>query len=49
MGIKQSSLHPDFDLYNIPALVREEGRGIQYILPHDSDGRDAAFDQRGCS
>lgn len=40
------SLHPDFDLDDIPGRVREVGGGVQYVLPYDSDGRDSGIDQR---
>ena len=41
----EASLHPDFDLYDIPTWVRGVGRGVQYILPDDSDGRDTVLGQ----
>lgn len=41
------SLHPDFDLDDIPGWVRHVGGGVQYILPYDSDGCNSAIELAG--
>lgn len=41
----KGGLHPDFDLDNIPARVRGVGRCVEYVLPHDRDGRNPALNQ----
>ena len=41
------SLHPDFDLDDVPGWIRGVGGGVQYILPYDSDGRDSAIELAG--